>query len=97
MKAKITDRYNNIANHTDGVIFLGTPHRGSNFATHGRLLAKILCVLGSSPLVLEGLHDRAYGLKDLHSEFISTYARHLDVVNFFEERKTCFFRFGFVR
>ena len=56
-----------------------------------------MSVFGSNSLVLESLRDRAYGLKDLHSDFISTFGGRIHVVNFFEERKTCLLKFGLFR
>jgi hypothetical protein len=61
------------------------------------MVAKSLYLLGSNPAVIEGLHYDALPLQNLHTEFVSSYGRSLRVINIYEERRTRFFTFGFLR
>lgn len=69
------------------VIFLGSPHFGSDFAGWGVAAAQILRPLGSNSAILEGLKYDSLSLHDLHRDFIGN-SPSVRVVNFFEERGT---------
>ena len=89
--AKIQDKYFDITKHTKGILFIGTPHRGSDYAWFGWLFARTLWFLDSHPGILEGLHYDALFLRDLHSEFISAFGTQVQIINLFEERKAVWF------
>ncbi|KAF2133614.1 TPR-like protein [Dothidotthia symphoricarpi CBS 119687] len=88
--AQDDQRLANIFEHTKGILFLGTPHRGSCFSIWGSVAARWLQPLGSNPLLLEEVHFDALPLHDLHRQFVNK-TRHRDnlrVINFYEERPT---------
>ena len=90
VRAQMLNQHLDITQHIAGVAFLGTPHRGSDVGRHGRLVTRILHLLGlgSDNEIFDGLHYDSDTLKDLHSDFISTFGSKIAMVNFFEERKT---------
>lgn len=96
VRAKNHERLSSVGLNTEAVIFLGTPHRGSDLTQWGHSAAKALRVLGSNPFVFEGIQYDALPLRNLHTEFIGAYGQSLGIVNFFEERPTRFFQFGFL-
>jgi triacylglycerol esterase/lipase EstA (alpha/beta hydrolase family) len=97
VRAKNHEKYSSIGKNVQGVIFMGTPHRGSDITQWGQLTARALQILGSNPSVFEGLQYDAVSLKNLHTEFIGAYGQNIGIVNVFEERRTQFFRFGFIK
>ncbi|KAH0555801.1 hypothetical protein GP486_006255 [Trichoglossum hirsutum] len=48
-QARIEQRYNSISESTTGIIFLGTPHRGSEDAAYGKVLATVATVILNNP------------------------------------------------
>lgn len=90
-----------ITSRTDGILFFGTPHRGSDLAWLGRFASKLLSLWGSDPDILEML-ERGKAYWPLHAKFISvleqrlndTGHRPLNIWNFYEERRTTVFDFG---
>ncbi|KAF1922859.1 uncharacterized protein M421DRAFT_338260 [Didymella exigua CBS 183.55] len=89
--------FNHVAEHTRGVVFLGTPHRGSSFSTWGSLAARALGPLGSNPSLLQEVEYDALPLLELHEEFESARSEKLQVVNFFEQRKMRLVKVWFFR
>ncbi|KNG46426.1 alpha beta-hydrolase [Stemphylium lycopersici] len=87
--------FTHVTKHTRGVVFLGTPHRGSSFSTYGSLAAQVLQPLGSNPLLLQEVAYDTPRLQDLHEEFERARGEQLHVVNFFEQRKTRLFKLWF--
>jgi hypothetical protein len=74
---------------------LGTPHAGSSFTNWGTIIAKAFQPLGSNPSILDEVAYDSASLLDLHREFMSVVGDNLQVINFFEQRKTCIFSVWF--
>ena len=80
-----------IALSTVGIIFLGTPHRGTPAAKWGAIIAKSAKALGleSEDSILEDLRDDTASLRDLLYEFTLWANRFsLKIVCFFEQYRT---------
>ncbi|KAL1594246.1 Serine active site containing protein 1 [Nothophoma quercina] len=58
-----------ITKNTRGVIFLGTPHRGSKFVTWGSVAAQALQPIGANPALLQEVTYDALPLMELHQDF----------------------------
>ena len=86
-----------MSERTKAILFLGTPHRGSNFGTWGWWAAQALRPLGSNPLLLADLEYDSTPLLDLHRAFVRTATDDLRVFNFFEERPLLICRLWFVQ
>ena len=87
-----------IRQRTKGILFLGTPHRGSNFTTLGTLVASCLRPIGADSSILRELdYDSTY-LHDLHTHFVRVVKHERDaftqVLNVFEQRPTVMVRCG---
>ena len=87
-----------IRQRTKGILFLGTPHRGSNFTTFGSLIASCLRPIGADASILRELdYDSTY-LHDLHTHFVRVVKHERDaftqVFNMFEQRPTVMVRCG---
>ncbi|KAK7425569.1 hypothetical protein QQZ08_008010 [Neonectria magnoliae] len=83
-------RYNDIAESTVGVIFLGTPHRGSAAATWGAVIASLApSQLALEKRILEGLEKQSSSLVDrLHNFSQWLFVESVPVVCFFESLVT---------
>ncbi|KAF4628203.1 hypothetical protein G7Y89_g9950 [Cudoniella acicularis] len=84
------DRYANIFNATIGIIFFGTPHRGSKVADYGLMLARVPYALSlrDNPVLLEALKKGNEGLGKLTEEFKALMERGgKEVVSFYETKK----------
>lgn len=81
--------YNDIYDATCGVIFLGTPFRGSKLADTGRILATIGNYVGldSEPQLLEGLKPDSQEYSDLFDKF-SRVTKDRELFFFYETKKT---------
>ena len=66
-----------------GILFLGTPHRGSVYAGAGRLSARLTALLGSSTELLEFVDPKSQPLSELNDVFLRSY-NHCDMFCFFE-------------
>ncbi|KAI9775707.1 MAG: hypothetical protein M1816_005776, partial [Peltula sp. TS41687] len=97
IQASIYQRFADIIGHTKAAFFLGTPHRGSNFTKWATLIARALQPIGSNPSILRELAYDSVPLFDLHSQFVAVAGDSLQVVNFFEQRKTCILKLWFVQ
>lgn len=95
--ARCNKPFTYIAEHTKAILFLGTPHRGSNFSVWGRLAAQALLPLGSNPSILGEVAYDSMPLLDLHRSFTATLGDDVLVFNFFEQRPTAIFRFWFIQ
>jgi hypothetical protein len=84
-----------VAAKTKGIVFLGTPHRGTSFSNIGRSIAGALTVFGSNKAILDELRYDTLPLDVLQEDFISNY-RDISLVNFYEQRRTEIFGFGFL-
>ncbi|KAL1855814.1 hypothetical protein VTK73DRAFT_8464 [Phialemonium thermophilum] len=58
-----------ILRHTQGILFLGTPHQGSRHSAYGATAASLGRVLGSEPALLLALKSNDRGLSDLDRRF----------------------------
>jgi triacylglycerol esterase/lipase EstA (alpha/beta hydrolase family) len=70
-----------------GIVFLGTPHRGTVYSSYGRILAILLNRLSSNPDVFLSLAVNSSVLLEQHQKFLTRYAN-LTMINFFETRKS---------
>ncbi|KAF2704007.1 hypothetical protein K504DRAFT_451211 [Pleomassaria siparia CBS 279.74] len=86
-----------IAEYAKAVLFLVTPHRGSSFSTWGGIAARVLRPLGSNPLLLRELTYDSVALLDIQEEFETAFSNKLQVINFFERRKTRLLKLWFVQ
>ena len=70
-QARIEQRYNSISESTVGIIFLGTPHRGSENATYGTILSNIATsVLNGPPSrLVNALRTNSEALMRLTTDF----------------------------
>ena len=82
-----------------GVVFLGTPHQGSSFASWGDVLARCgKCLgLGSDETIVNDLRENSQILTDLlHNFTLWLFRMSVNVVCFFEQHQTDYgARFGF--
>jgi hypothetical protein len=62
-----------IAGQTKGIIFMGTPHKGSRLTVFGRLLSVFGHFMGSSTHLLEVIQPSSAVNKDLHTSFLRGY------------------------
>lgn len=76
------DTYRDIRLSTAGIIFLGTPHQGSEAAVYGVWLAQ---VRGLDKTLLESLKRNSPALHDIARDFEASYGR-LDIVCFYEDK-----------
>ncbi|KAI1827418.1 hypothetical protein F4861DRAFT_363248 [Xylaria intraflava] len=58
-----------IIHDTSGILFLGTPHQGSQLSVFGSIIAWVTRFLGSSPNLLLTLQHHSTELSDLNSRF----------------------------
>lgn len=75
-----------------GVLFLGTPHRGSNFSRWGKKMASFLQPLSSNSFILGELEYDSPHLHDLHEQFTQVAANIQCIINFYEQRMTRIFK-----
>ena len=75
--------YRSLFSAVRGILFLGTPHRGSNYAGAGRLSARLTSLLGSSTELLEFVDPQSQRLSELNDVFLRSY-NHCDIFCFFE-------------
>lgn len=84
-------RLKEVATATYGVVFLGTPHRGSKSASLGKIAYHITELATSKPNIrlLQGLEKHSEVLDRIGDSFFQTILRHnLLVYSFREERET---------
>ncbi|KAL8949253.1 MAG: hypothetical protein Q9222_004627 [Ikaeria aurantiellina] len=69
--ARVESRYQQIKDHTLGIVFFGTPHRGSDFANYGQILAKVVNGVMRHPdsTLVKALQTNSNELLRLASEF----------------------------
>src|SRR2546421_45713 len=70
-QAKIEQRYNSISESTVGIVFLGTPHRGSEKAAYGKVLASLATTVLNkpSPRLVNALQVNSEALMRLTTDF----------------------------
>ena len=91
--AKTEAKYESISNHTKGIFFFATPHQGSDFASYGDVLAKIVtCLMNKpTPKLLNALQSNSKTLLDLTKQFINI-ATDFQIATFYELKPMGFFR-----
>ncbi|CAK41176.1 uncharacterized protein An12g06460 [Aspergillus niger] len=77
--AKTDRQYRDILDDTIGIIFLGTPHQGSDIPQFGAMIARLTWVFGSSTMLLKGLYRDNPHLSDLQERFMSVIRRRRDI------------------
>ena len=85
--------YESIKNHTTGIFFFATPHKGSDFANYGRALAKLSTRLLNrpNPMLIKALKSNSQTLLDLTEEF-TTLAPNFQIATFYELKPMGVFR-----
>ncbi|RDW63420.1 hypothetical protein BP6252_10965 [Coleophoma cylindrospora] len=90
--AKLYPEFSEISAATAGVIFLGTPHKGSNISAIGSLVARLASpVLGSSDMLIKSLGYHSSDLYDRHEIFLKSYLDHIKLCCYFEQIPTWVF------
>jgi hypothetical protein len=79
--------YKSINEHTIGIVFLGTPHRGSEKASYGKILANIATTMMNKPTprLISALQVNSGSLMRLTSDFKFQLPNY-HVVSFYETR-----------
>jgi hypothetical protein len=90
-----------VAFHTDGIVFLGTPHQGSSLTYLGRAISIVLRVWGSNDDILRDMAPRSKYLSERHGDFTTVLrslknksGQSLELRNFVEECPTTVFDIG---
>lgn len=83
--------HSDMIENTFGLVFLGTPHFGTQYAGYAKEFAIRLDRLGSNPDIFVPLQLNSTYLQQQHAGFISLYPELL-MVNFYETRKLTLFR-----
>jgi triacylglycerol esterase/lipase EstA (alpha/beta hydrolase family) len=88
-----------LSNCTDGLIFLGTPHKGSHLAHTAKIFSSLLAAWGSNDELLAALETGYKPLRQWHQNFMEVLRSRLEknriqVWNYFEERPTTIINFG---
>ena len=78
-------QYQKIKDHTLGVVFFGTPHRGSDKANYGKILANVATGVIHKPKskLISALQSNSETLMRLTSEFKFA-APDLEILTFYE-------------
>ncbi|KAI9658004.1 MAG: hypothetical protein M1821_002664 [Bathelium mastoideum] len=97
VQAHMSQDPDHIAKYIKGIVFLGTPHRGSSFSTLGWLAALGLQPLGSNPSLIAEVEYDSIPLLDLHRHFVKVISSDVIVVNFFEQRPSLILKLWFYR
>ena len=74
--------FRNIWLSTAGIIFLGTPHQGTEAAVYGVWLAQ---VAGHDKTLLESLRKNSPALHDIARDFEASYSN-TDIICFYEDK-----------
>ena len=85
--ARREPRYESIGNHTLGVVFFGTPHRGSDKANYGKILANVAAGVMHKPKskLISALQNNSETLMRLTSEF-KFEASNFEIMTFYETK-----------
>lgn len=89
--AQQQQKFEIIKNATYGIVFLGTPHRGSDLASLGQTLARIAKVAFKNPKIqlLKILEENSQQLQDLSEQFSNLHSL-FHIVSCFEQKETVF-------
>ena len=86
------DDYRDILNATCGIIFLGTPHQGSDVSSLGAFAASVTSLLfGSNKMLLISLQKHSAGLSDLQNNFSASISKDIILYSFYETMPTYIF------
>ncbi|OAR00244.1 hypothetical protein LLEC1_03471 [Akanthomyces lecanii] len=86
LEARLDTRYHHVARLTKAVVFLSTPHRGSDLVVYLRRLLSISAPSSTKQYVAE-LEENGFLLKELNDQFRHV-APSLQIFSFFEALKT---------
>ena len=80
-------RYQSIKDHTLGIVFFGTPHRGSDKANYGKTLANVAAGVTHKPKskLIDALQSNSDTLMRLTSEF-KFEAPNIEIMTFYETK-----------
>lgn len=85
-------RLNMVAHATRGILFLGTPHRGSKSASIGRMAYQVTVIATRNPngKLLRALERNSDTLDQVSNSFIQTLEEHqqIQICSFREEKET---------
>lgn len=87
LQARLEPQYKPIQDATLGILFFGTPHRGSDKASYGKILATLTQKLSHrpSPRLMKALETNSDVLLRLTSDFRFQLPR-LRIASFYEQR-----------
>lgn len=85
-------RYQTLKDHTLGIVFFGTPHRGSEKANYGKTLANVATGVMHKPRskLLNALQSNSDTLMRLTSDF-KFEAPNMEIMTFYETKPTSIF------
>ena len=90
VRARERDQFDQLLRKIRGVVFFGTPHRGSSLADWGTMFANILkaASLGSSTnsRLSADLNERSKVLQDISKSFVDR-SKPLNIISFYETEK----------
>ena len=86
MLANHGDEFRNIRSSTTGIVFLGTPHAGSDAALYGAWLAQ---AVGHDKTLLKSLKKNSSALYEIACDFEKGY-RDADMVCFYENKEASY-------
>ena len=81
--------------NTHGMIFLGTPHRGTKYSYFARAAALLLNGLNANSDIFLPLKVNSSALFEQHASFMDRYGN-LDMVNFYETRALPLFHYPII-
>lgn len=86
-----SNRFEAIKKSTYGILFLGTPHKGSESVSLGRIVAQIAKISFQDPKtqLLKSLKENSKELQDLSVEFSKLHSL-FRIVSFYEQKETVF-------
>ena len=85
--------YNSIKDSTRGIFFFATPHKGSEFANYGKVLATVVTIVSNRPRpnLLAALENNNEELSTLTEKF-TTLPRNFQISTFYELKPMGIFR-----
>ncbi|KAF3482204.1 uncharacterized protein GIQ15_04963 [Arthroderma uncinatum] len=83
---KTDDQYSHIISQIYGIVFLGTPHRGSNFASILNNILRIAPTTGTK-IYVDELGEGSISINDINEQFRNVCSG-LELVSFYETLKT---------
>ena len=90
--AHIDTRFETIKERTIGIAFFGTPHRGSDKASYGKVLASVAATVMHRPgsKIIDALRSNSDTLQRLNSDFRSQLVNYR-ILTFYETRAMSIF------